>query len=53
VSAELIIIIAALIAVAIVLITQLQRTAATGRRTLNATAEKAFDEISDLVKTGR
>ncbi|MEW5955439.1 MAG: hypothetical protein AB1626_02785 [Candidatus Micrarchaeota archaeon] len=48
VSAELIIVIAALIAVAVVLITQLQKTAQTGRKVLGNETEQAFDEIADI-----
>lgn len=48
VSAELIIVIAALIAVAVVLITQLQKTAQTGSRVLGNETNKAFDEIGDI-----
>ena len=48
VSAELIIVIAALIAVALVLISQLQNTAEKGKKVLNSTVEKVFDEISDI-----
>ncbi|MGB9577099.1 MAG: class III signal peptide-containing protein [Candidatus Micrarchaeia archaeon] len=48
VSAELIIIIAAVIAVAVVLITQLQRTAQTGKKVIGNETEKAFDEIADI-----
>lgn len=48
VSAELIIIIAALVAVAIVLITQLQNTAEKGKKILGNETAKAFDAISDI-----
>ncbi|MBI5228919.1 hypothetical protein HY991_02325 [Candidatus Micrarchaeota archaeon] len=48
VSAELIIVIAALIAVALVLITQLQNTAKTGKKILANETSKAWDEIRDI-----
>ncbi len=48
VSAELIIVIAALIAVAIILITQLQATAEKGKKLLANETAKAFDEIGDI-----
>ena len=48
VSAELIIVIAALMAVAIVLITQLQNTAQEGKKTLEKTTKTALDEIGDI-----
>lgn len=48
VSAELIIVIAALIAVAVVLITQLQNTAQTGKKVLGNETDKAFDKIADI-----
>lgn len=48
VSVELIIVVAALIAVAVVLIIQLQNTASKGSKTLSKTADKAFDEIADI-----
>ncbi|MFH0835541.1 MAG: hypothetical protein V1834_00060 [Candidatus Micrarchaeota archaeon] len=48
VSAELIIVIAALMAVAIVLITQLQNTAQEGKKTLEKSTKSAFDKIGDI-----
>lgn len=48
VSAELIIVIAAVIAVAIVLILQLQNTAKKGSRVVGQETEKAFQEISEI-----
>ena len=48
VSIELIIVVAALIAAAVFLITQLQNTASKGGEALNRTAEKAFNEIEGL-----
>lgn len=48
VSAELLIVIAALIAVALVLITQLQNTAQKGKKVLSNATNKAFDEIADI-----
>ncbi|HEV8289910.1 MAG TPA: hypothetical protein VGQ00_03105 [Candidatus Norongarragalinales archaeon] len=45
VSAELIIVLAAIVAVAIVLISQLQKTAITGKKVLANATDKAFDEI--------
>lgn len=51
VSAELIIVIAALIAVAIVLITQLQNTAKKGSKVLAQETDKAFKEIGQTVNS--
>ncbi|NYZ77992.1 hypothetical protein H0N96_01145 [Candidatus Micrarchaeota archaeon] len=51
VSAELIIVIAALIAVAIVLITQLQNTAKKGSKVLSQETDKAFKEIAQTVNS--
>ncbi len=48
VSAELLIVIAALVAVALVLITQLQNTAQQGKKILKNATNKAFDEIADI-----
>jgi len=48
VSAELIIVIAALIAVALVLISQLQNTAEKGSKVLSNTTDKALDAIADI-----
>jgi hypothetical protein len=48
VSAELIIVIAALIAVAVVLIIQLQKTAQVGGKLLSNETSKAFEEIKDI-----
>ncbi|MFH0922675.1 MAG: class III signal peptide-containing protein [Candidatus Micrarchaeota archaeon] len=48
VSAELIIIIAAVLAVAVVLIIQLQNTAEKGSKVLSNTTNKAFDEIAGI-----
>lgn len=50
VSAELIIVIAALIAVAIVFVTQLQQTAQKGRDTINTSSNKLLGEIEELAK---
>ena len=48
VSAELLIVIAALVAVALVLITQLQNTAEKGKKVLGNATDKAFDRIADI-----
>lgn len=48
VSAELLIVIAALIAVALVLITQLQNTAKTGKKALSNETSKAWKEIGEI-----
>jgi hypothetical protein len=48
VSAELIIVIAAVIAVAIVLILQLQNTAKKGAKAVGQETEKAFNEIGEI-----
>ncbi len=48
VSAELLIVIAALVAVALVLITQLQNTAEKGKKILANATDKAFDQIADI-----
>ncbi len=48
VSAELIIVIAAVIAVAIVLILQLQNTAKKGSKVVGEETSKAFNEISEI-----
>jgi uncharacterized protein (UPF0333 family) len=48
VSAELIIVIAALIAVAIIFVKQLTQTAHTGADKLNSTSKKVFDAIDDI-----
>lgn len=48
VSAELLIVIAALVAVALVLITQLQNTAEKGKKVLSNATDKAFKEIADI-----
>jgi len=48
VSAELLIVIAAVIAIALVLITQLQHTAEHGKKVLNNATDKAFDAIADI-----
>ncbi|MEM4254809.1 MAG: hypothetical protein QXR53_00570 [Candidatus Norongarragalinales archaeon] len=48
VSAELLIVIAALVAVALVLITQLQNTAEKGKKVLSNATDKAFDQIADI-----
>ncbi len=48
VSAELLIVIAALVAVALVLITQLQNTAEKGKKVLANATDKAFDQIADI-----
>ena len=48
VSAELIIVTAALVAVAIVLVTQLQNTAKKGSDLLEKKASSAFDEIDKI-----
>ncbi len=48
VSAELIIVIAAVIAVAIVLILQLQNTAKKGSKVVGQETDKAFNEIGDI-----
>lgn len=48
VSAELIIVIAALVAVAIVLVTQLQNTAKTGGKLLSNETSKVFKAIREI-----
>ena len=48
VSAELIIVIAAVIAVAIVLILQLQNTAKKGAKAVGTETDKALNEIGDI-----
>lgn len=48
VSAELIIVIAAMVAVAIVLVGQLQDTAQTGKKVLANETAKAFREIAEI-----
>ncbi len=48
VSAELLIITAAIIAVAIILITQLQHTAEKGKNTLAEKSDKVFNEIENI-----
>lgn len=48
VSAELLIVIAALVAVALVLVTQLQNTAQKGKKVLSNATDKVFDEIADI-----
>ena len=48
VSAELLIVIAALVAVALVLISQLQNTAEQGKEVLSNATDKAFEEIADI-----
>ena len=48
VSAELIIVIAAVIAVAILLILQLQNTAKKGAKTVGQETDKAFNEIGGI-----
>jgi len=48
VSAELIIIIAALIAVAVVFIIQLQKTAKTGKAVLSNKTSEVFEEIREI-----
>jgi hypothetical protein len=53
VSAELIIVLAAVIAVAIVLILQMQNTAKKGAKAVGQETERAFDEITEIGnKTG-
>lgn len=51
VSAELIIIMAAVIAVALVLIWQLQSTARTGAAVMKKESERAFREISEIANS--
>ncbi len=48
VSAELLIVIAALVAVALVLITQLQNTAEKGKKVLANATDKAFGQIAGI-----
>jgi len=48
VSIEMIIVAAALIAVAVVFISQLQNTAEKGKKALEKSTDKAFDEIADI-----
>jgi len=47
VSAELIIVIAAVLAVSLVFVTQLQKTAKTGAETMSERAEGVFSEINN------
>ncbi|MFH1779929.1 MAG: hypothetical protein ABH803_02160 [Candidatus Micrarchaeota archaeon] len=48
VSAELLILVAAIIAVAMVLVTQLQNTAVKGKEAVSEASEKIFQEISEI-----
>lgn len=48
ISIELIIILAAVVAVVLVLVTQLQSTSADGTKKLDETAEKVFEKIDDI-----
>ncbi len=48
VSAELIIVLAAVIAVALVLVTQLQNTAKTGSQKIDKETERVFNKIGDI-----
>lgn len=51
VSAELIIVIAALVAVAIILVMQLQNTAKKGSKIIGEETEKAFREIGEMTNS--
>ncbi|NUN11394.1 hypothetical protein HUU53_02005 [Candidatus Micrarchaeota archaeon] len=48
VSAELLVLVAAIIAVALVLVSQLQNTALKGKKAVSEASEKVFKEISDI-----
>jgi len=48
VSVELIVLLAAVVAVALILVTQLQKTGTKGADAIEKKTEKIFDEISDI-----
>ncbi len=48
VSVEMIVLLAAIVAVALVLVTQLQKTGTKGAEVIDKKTEKIFDEISDI-----
>lgn len=50
VSAELIILIAAVLSVALILVVQMQNTAKEGKKTLQENSKKVFKEIDDTAK---
>jgi uncharacterized protein (UPF0333 family) len=48
VSVELIVLLAAIVAVALVLVSQLQKTGTKGAEVIDKKTEKIFDEIGDI-----
>lgn len=48
ISAEMIILLAAIVAIVLVIITQLQKTTAKANKTVEGTADKIFDKIEDI-----
>ena len=48
ISAEMIILLAAIVAIVLVIITQLQKTTAKANKTVEGTADKIFDKIDDI-----
>jgi len=48
ISAEMIILLAAIIAIVLVIITQLQKTTAKANQTVTNTSDKIFNKISDI-----
>lgn len=51
ISAEMIILLAAIVAIVLVIITQLQKTTTKANNTVDKTSNKIFDKISDIEKT--
>lgn len=48
ISAEMIILLAAIVAIVLVIITQLQKTTTKANKTVEGTADKIFDKIEDI-----
>ncbi len=48
ISAEMIILLAALIAIVLVIVTQMQKTTAKANKSVEGTADKIFDKIDDI-----
>ncbi|MFH1663684.1 MAG: class III signal peptide-containing protein [archaeon] len=48
VSVEMIVLLAAVVAVALILVTQLQKTGTKGAEVIEKKADRIFDEISDI-----
>ncbi len=48
ISAEMIILLAAIVAIVLVIITQLQKTTTKANKTVEGTANKIFDKIEDI-----